>query len=304
MPEPMAKTASPKQIAANRRNAQKSTGPRTPAGREASRMNAMKHGILSRQVLVDGRFYSESARELEALQARFWEELQPEGPVEEMLVDQIVTAHWRLRRALTAESGEIALSVDRGCVRRAHGPNPVGLWLNWFRSADMAGEMLDSRAGSAILEGWLCDLRAGVEKAGELTTEALESFVRLCGGKPNSLSEQMRVLRETLGQPADGSNAGAVAAWKKSETLAFLDKQIERAHSEFLNHSEDEECIERARLGASVLPSAGALDKILRYETKLERQIFRAMAQLERVQRMRRGEAIPAPLSVEVSDRG
>ncbi|MCE9609887.1 MAG: hypothetical protein K8R23_06720 [Chthoniobacter sp.] len=55
---------------------------------------------------------------------------------------------------------------------------------------------------------------------------------------------------------------------------------------------------------AVVLPSAEGLEKILRYETKLERQIFRAVAQLERVQRMRRGEAIPAPLSVEVSDRG
>ena len=36
----------------------------------------------------------------------------------------------------------------------------------------------------------------------------------------------------------------------------------------------------------------------------MERQIFRAMAQLERVQRMRRGEAVPAPLSVDISDRG
>ena len=43
---------------------------------------------------------------------------------------------------------------------------------------------------------------------------------------------------------------------------------------------------------------------ILRHETKLERQMYRAMAQLKRVQRMRRSEAIPAPLSVEVSDRG
>jgi hypothetical protein len=46
------------------------------------------------------------------------------------------------------------------------------------------------------------------------------------------------------------------------------------------------------------------LDKILRYETELERQMYRAMAQFERVQRMRRCGAIPAPLSVEVSDRG
>ncbi len=45
------------------------------------------------------------------------------------------------------------------------------------------------------------------------------------------------------------------------------------------------------------------LEKILRYETKLERQMYRVMAQLERLQRMRRGEAVPAPLSVEVSER-
>jgi hypothetical protein len=49
---------------------------------------------------------------------------------------------------------------------------------------------------------------------------------------------------------------------------------------------------------AAVLPSEKALDKILRYETKLERQIYRAMMQLERLQRLRRGEAVPAPLSV------
>ena len=40
----------------------------------------------------------------------------------------------------------------------------------------------------------------------------------------------------------------------------------------------------------------------MRYETKLERQIYRAMAQLERLQRMRKGETLPAPMAVN-SDR-
>ena len=52
-----------------------------------------------------------------------------------------------------------------------------------------------------------------------------------------------------------------------------------------------------------MLPSMEVLEKILRYETKLERQMYRAMAQLERLKRMRRGEAVPAPLAVEVSER-
>ena len=44
-------------------------------------------------------------------------------------------------------------------------------------------------------------------------------------------------------------------------------------------------------------------EKILRNETKLERQMFRTRAQLERLQRMRKGEAVPVPLSVEISKR-
>ncbi|MEQ1852511.1 MAG: hypothetical protein ABMA01_13085, partial [Chthoniobacteraceae bacterium] len=67
---------------------------------------------------------------------------------------------------------------------------------------------------------------------------------------------------------------------------------------------DEEEHEEHARQAAAVLPAAETLEKIARYETKLERQMYRAMAQLERVQRMRKGEAIPAPLSVEVSGTG
>ena len=52
-----------------------------------------------------------------------------------------------------------------------------------------------------------------------------------------------------------------------------------------------------------MLPSAETLDKILRYETKLERQLYRAMNQLERLQRMRQGESVPPPLTMEVSER-
>lgn len=50
-----------------------------------------------------------------------------------------------------------------------------------------------------------------------------------------------------------------------------------------------------------MLPSEATLDKILRYETALERQLYRAMNQLERLQRRRQGEDIPAPLTMEVS---
>jgi hypothetical protein len=61
---------SEKQLAANRRNARKSTGPRTAQGRSVSKLNALRHGILSRQVLVRGQYFKEEEKELEALQWR------------------------------------------------------------------------------------------------------------------------------------------------------------------------------------------------------------------------------------------
>lgn len=296
----MPKRMTDKQLAANRRNALRSTGPRTMRGREASKMNALKHGILSRQVLVSGQHYQEDRKEFEALHRRFTEDLQPEGPLEEMLVDQIVTSHWRLRRALIAESGAIALSVDKGHRKRAKGTHPVLQWMQWRAFGDPIYAMQNSSTGSAVLLDWVKETRAAVEQAGRLAEEAVQQLVTRFAGQPNILTKSLEELRLKLESEPDTPES---AASKRDEALTFLDRKINDLRWSRERCVENEEHEEESRQAAAVLPSADALDKILRYETKLERQLFRAMAQLERVQRMRRGEAIPAPLSVEVAGR-
>jgi len=52
-----------------------------------------------------------------------------------------------------------------------------------------------------------------------------------------------------------------------------------------------------------VLPTPAVLDKLMRYETMLQRQLHRDMNQLERLQRRRLGEAVPPPLAVAMSGR-
>ena len=297
-------TTSAKQIAANRRNAVKSTGPRTPQGRAVSKMNALKHGILSKQVLVHGLILEESREELEALQRRFWEDLQPVGVTEEMLVDQIVTAHWRLRRALAAESGEIALSVDTGYRQRSREPDPVHLWMKWRILTDPIHDMEHSALGNSCLESLMGKVRKAVETEGALTEAMVQDFAKSFGGNPNIMVNELAALRLELNANPGGLDDAALQERNKARALAFLNEKMGgfRRWQEWVLKQDEHE--EEARQAAAVLPSAETLDKILRYETKLERQMYRAMAQLERVQRMRRGEAIPAPLSVEVSDRG
>ena len=296
----MPKTMSLKQIAANRRNAQKSTGPKTPNGRAVSKMNAFKHGILSKEVLVRGRQIKESGREFDALRQRFWEDWNPVGATEEMLVDQIVTTYWRLRRALKAEAGEIALSVDEGHWNRKH-EDPALRWVLWESFGDPVYAMGNSVLGNFILENQLKEVRASVEQEGELTEAAIQSVVY--HGKPYSLTEDLEKLRSQLQQNPEGLEPSALRAKQKEQALACLDRQLRSISWAKSDCEEHEEKEEEARQAAAGLPSTEVLDKIMRYVTKLERQLFCLMNQLERLQRRRRGEAVPPPLTLEVSGR-
>jgi hypothetical protein len=296
----MRKTMSLKQLAANRCNAQKSTGPKTPEGRAVSKMNALKHGILSKEVLVRGLNIKESSRELSALHDWFWQELNPAGPMEEMLVDQIVTTHWRLRRALTAESGEIALSVDGGQWNRSR-PNLKLKVMRWELSGDPVHAVQDSVLGNSVLKRWLGEVRAQVEKDGELTEAAVQKFQY--HDKQNRLSLALENLRLRLSQNANGADEATRRGENKKQALAFIDREL--ADLRWLQNrcAKREAADEEARQAAAALPSMEVLEKILRYETKLERQMYRAVSQLERLRRMRQGEAIPPPMTMEVSER-
>ena len=100
---------SPEKLQANRKNAKRSTGPRTPRGKRNSSRNALKHGILSNDLLVGHGTGRENRREYQALLAELIEDLQPVGRTEELLVERIVGCDWRYRRSLRAEAGEIAI---------------------------------------------------------------------------------------------------------------------------------------------------------------------------------------------------
>jgi hypothetical protein len=92
--------ATPKQTAANRMNAQKSTGPRTTAGKAVSRFNALKHGIYAvHQIMFD-----EKPEDLAELSAEYHEHHSPADSDQRFLVDTLVHNEWRLRRTRRVEA--------------------------------------------------------------------------------------------------------------------------------------------------------------------------------------------------------
>jgi hypothetical protein len=101
-----AKAASPQKIEANRRNAQRSTGPKTPEGKAKSSQNSITHGIFAKQFLNGAA--PETVAEMEVLAVGIQEHYQPVGMVEEILVQKIVVETARYGRILGLEQKELA----------------------------------------------------------------------------------------------------------------------------------------------------------------------------------------------------
>jgi len=99
---------SKKQIEANSQNALKSSGPKTPEGKDTARLNATKHGLLSQEILIPG----EDEEALKELGERLRAELQPVGELESLLVEKIVATHWRMQRLERVEAGIFAFELD------------------------------------------------------------------------------------------------------------------------------------------------------------------------------------------------
>jgi hypothetical protein len=100
-----------KQIEANRRNAQLSTGPKTPEGKSRSRLNAFKHGMNATGFVIPSGQAQENLEEFQGLLAALRHDLQPQGTLQELLVESIAIQQWRLRRIYRAELAGVAQGI-------------------------------------------------------------------------------------------------------------------------------------------------------------------------------------------------
>ena len=101
------KKVSPRKLEANRRNAQKSTGPKTAQGKARSSRNAMKHGLLACHLILHDDLYEDPA-EFDQLFDELVAGFAPQTPAERLLVERIAACYWRLRRALRFETQAVA----------------------------------------------------------------------------------------------------------------------------------------------------------------------------------------------------
>jgi len=300
----MKKTMTPKQLDANRRNARRSTGPRTPAGKAVSRQNAMKHGLLAKDLVVASEdFRGESSRDFRRLRRDFHQAWNPADRVEAELVDQMVVARWRGQRVRRVETAEATLNVmrkeqgqrlsvgrDPSQLARQLAPQKFLLWLS------------NTTDGLWLTRSELQDCRERVEAAGALAEETLAALRReLHAAHP--VVRKLQGLFDARQQAPSGSERESRRAEHRAAVLALLDTELEslerRVHAGISRDVREE----HQELTAALLPHRERLDLLMRYEAACERQFYQAMHQLERLQRRRQGEAVPAPFTVDVTER-
>ena len=107
-----------KQIEANRRNAQNSTGPRSEAGKQRSSRNAIRHGLTAETVIVP----LEDVEDYQAFEEAVAASFDPETAVERELVLRLASLLWRLRRATSIETGLFQLNGNSVAERSKNWP--------------------------------------------------------------------------------------------------------------------------------------------------------------------------------------
>ncbi len=97
---------------AARRNGARSKGPVTPEGKLISSQNARKHGLFAEAVTIDG----ECTEAFTVLHASLFERLQPEGPIEIALVENMVMCRWRQMRIWVMEKSALNHEMRKQAV--------------------------------------------------------------------------------------------------------------------------------------------------------------------------------------------
>ena len=119
-----------RQIAANRLNAQKSTGPKTEEGKAKSCLNRLSHGLASSATIVPG----ENPEEFKALLTDLMTEYDPATPTEQVLVEKMCMNQWLSLRAFRLQ-GEAFL--DRQLMGDSFGiPKDLGVLIRYQTTAE------------------------------------------------------------------------------------------------------------------------------------------------------------------------
>jgi hypothetical protein len=284
-----------KKLAANRQNALNSTGPKTPEGKKRSSLNALRHGLRAGCLAVPGL---ERAQDWEVHRRRIIQDLAPVGYLERVLVERAASLLWRLGRVVRYESDMVAIAVKKAEERG----NDI---LSSVTIDDLMGPQLALRQAEKHERTitWVFDLEPSDKISSEEAVSVLNAVAESLHVDVDD--EDVSVLIPGLSgkvywEPFDGWTREMVEAgiqgikayaeeenatldpWR--EVLNAARSAVDKAQAEYDN----KRTIQADRdLREALLAPRETVEKITRYETTLERSLFRTLHELQKLQAIR-----------------
>jgi hypothetical protein len=296
MTNDQAKT-SQRKIEANRRNASRSTGPRTPRGKSLASKNRIKHGLLASEIVIEK--LGENRDDFVRLRENLIQNHNPVGQTELLLVERMAVLWFRLARVGPAETGEL----HKGFVAAGNaflsnmleqGRIDILTWLTAYVEKENGTRIRTVSAGERMIADQ--KLALNLQRT-SLGIQFLKTQVQHARAEIESLAFLPQSTRNLL---VDALGADLLPmlcdenqfrdANRRQSLLASIDDLLTQLGKLYLFRAASDELNEAGIVLSCNIPSNDAADRIRRYETSLERQLYRTMDQLERMQRLRKGE--------------
>ncbi|MBK7953407.1 MAG: hypothetical protein IPK02_05240 [Candidatus Accumulibacter sp.] len=247
--------------------------PQAIVGYEAVRLNAMKHGILSKLAVLA----HEDHAEFDDLLAALLDEHRPAGITERHLIEELAAIIWRKRRVLMAE----AAKINEGLKAAVNNPKSV-----MTSAAPFQRGLADENTRLSDLMTETPEQIAETQRDAELDLAATrKASAILYKGGPNAYEKALRALRQ------DSRD------WWQVQIEEEEHPSTAEGLAQFISESLDPLCF-RATLEARYTPAIKAqalgeglqvhrLEKLNRYETHLDRKFERTLAMLLKLKDLR-----------------
>ena len=316
----MAKNTSLPKVEVNRKNALASTGPKTAEGKAVSRMNATKHGLVSRLEVLPSL---EKQKDWQVHLGLLLADLNPVGHLESILVERLALLLWRLARVARYEREVTAIGLETVTenleetdpLSRLHFPSPMDQEEDSvanaeakFQDAKMDLDLVarlpklpdtkpvESNLAASLLN-WVAE-EVGVEIYGNGADVEFPDYpdgadLEEVDWTADHLRRCLSVIANHSGEDLDNIMAAAVEEYH--DRLCRAERKVATVRVRANR-------IRRQR----ILPGGHELDKVTRYESHLERSLYRVLHELQRLQSNRMGQPAPPPavLDVDVSLSG
>ena len=277
------RSVSAKKINANRRNSQLSTGPKTDVGKQASRMNALKHALLAKEVVITRGDNKEDEWAFAQLLEDVHADRQPIGVVEELEVQKIALCYWRKKRAIRYEHGAIRQQRTGDLREREQ------------RHREKALHAYGSFTDGAASIQYLIDRWAQVKQEileGQLSLESLDLVEQIF---PDCVEEPGETGVEDEGVEGEGVMAPPEYHLHEQELRRGIEAELRRLSRLREKAARTERLALEARIRTAALPHLVVVENLVRYETSNDRELDRALNRLERMQERRRAKGGTPP---------